>query len=158
MAVAVHGHGADRVARGLPLRLAALGHVPVALDALDALACRERLRPRGHEQHVRGLLHHHAREGDRVAHPADRGHAARSAGAAAHDGCVVLDLAVLVQHRAAAGVEEGVILERDGRCLHCVERGAAVGQDLPARLCCRAQALVVGLLVWDRAACAAVDD
>jgi hypothetical protein len=70
----------------------------------------------------------------------------------------VLDLAVLVHHRSAAGVEQRIVFQLDGCSLNRVERGAAARQDRPACLGRRAQPVVVGLFVADRAAGAAVDD
>jgi hypothetical protein len=70
----------------------------------------------------------------------------------------VLDLAVLVQHGPAAGVEERIVLERDGGGLDCVERGTAGFEDLPACGGRRVEPGVVGRLVSDRAPGAPVDD
>jgi hypothetical protein len=70
----------------------------------------------------------------------------------------VLDLAALVQHGAAAGVEERVVLERDRGGLDRVECGAFGLEYLPAGGCRRVEPAVVGLLVAYRPAGAAVDD
>ena len=130
----------------------------LGIHALDALAVRDRLGAGPREQHVGRLLHHDAREHDRVAHSAHGGHAAHGAGAPAHDRGVVLGLAALVQHRAAARVEERIVLERDRRRLHRVERRAARLEHPPPGLGGRPQPLVVGRLVANRAARPAVDD
>jgi hypothetical protein len=70
----------------------------------------------------------------------------------------MLDLAILVHHRPAPGVEQRIVLQLDGCGLNRVERAAAVREDGPAALGGPPEPLVVGLLVADRAARPAVDD
>ena len=147
---------ADRVAEA-ELGIAVRDPVPGRVYAFDSLAIGERLRSGRDQQHVLRALHDDPGEPNRVAYPANAGHSSGASGVAAHQRGVVLDLAVLVHDGSSAGVEQRVVLQFDGGSLHGVERTPALVEDRPAGLGGKAQALVVGLLVADAAARAAVD-
>jgi hypothetical protein len=132
--------------------------MPRRVHALDALALGERLGSRCDEQDVLRAVHDRACEAYRVPNPAHARHTAGAPGRAAHQRRVVLDLAVLVHHGSAPGVEQRVILQLDGRGLDSVEGAAAAREDCPARLGGPPQPVVVGLLLADGSARAAVDD
>ena len=97
------------------------------------------------EHHVPALVEHRARRAHRVADAGERGDGARGAVGAAHDRGVEADRALLVQRRAAAGVEDRVVLEHDHRRLHRGERVPAgrqhgvPGLDRPLRRPSRAR-------------------
>ena len=157
MAGTVERDRPDRVAEA-ELRVAVLDPMPRRVHPLDSLAIGQCLGSGRDEQDVRRALHDRAREAYRVADPANAGHAPDAPARSAHQRRVVLDLAVLVHHRAAPGVEQRIIFQLDGCGLNRVERAAAAREDSPARLGRGAQPVVVGLLVADRPARAAVDD
>ena len=101
----------------------------------DAVLARERQRAVADQQHVLAVLEHAARQRHRMAQPrhradgADRGalrsplmtHASTST------------VPARVKHRAVAGVELGVVLERAHRRLDRVERAAARVEQRPPR-------------------------
>ena len=65
----------------------------------------------GDQQHMLALAHHQPGELDRIGNILHRGHGTGTEIATVHDGGIHLDLSVLIQHRAAAGIEHRVVFE-----------------------------------------------
>ena len=107
---------------------------PVGIDHLDALLARELLGAFAAEEHVRRILHHRASQADRVPYVGHPGHRPGGAVAAVHDRGVELVDAIVGEHRAAPGVEPGIVLEHHDRGLDRVERAAAFGEHGGSRI------------------------
>ena len=106
----------------------------------ESVAARERCGLRAGEQNAVGRFHDTARDQHRVAHAADAGHAARGQRLARHHARVEFGLALGVEDRAGAGVEQGVVLERDDGGRDRLEGAASGREDCPACLAGRAHA------------------
>ena len=92
------------------------------------------------------MLHDRARRQDRVSRPEDAGDGAGPAVAPIHHRGVHLLRAGGGEDGAAPGIEQRVVLERDDRRGHRIERGAAAGEHIAAGLQCAAQPG----MVWPR--------
>src|SRR5262245_20174393 len=102
---------------------------------------------------------HPARQCDRIAHAPHRRHRARAQRGAVHYGRVQLDIAVAVQYRADASVEDRRVFEYTYGRLDRVEGRAAGLQHAPAnRQRLPAAGLMLGDLVVGDIPGAAVDD
>jgi hypothetical protein len=151
VAVRVERHGADRAVLGVALPLA-IGHEPAGILELEAGVLGVAHGALADQQHVRRLLEDRARQRHGMAHT---GHAGASAGLLArpvHHGRVHLDVALRVQHRATARVEERAVLERPHRGLGRVKRRGTTGEQLVAREQGVAERAVHRRLVVDLAA------
>ena len=95
----------------------------------DALFQGELLGALADQQHVRALVHHQARQIDRVLDVAYGGHRPRTRPVAVHDGGIELRIPVRVEHRAAAGIELRVILHGAHRGRHGIQARAAALED-----------------------------
>ena len=89
------------------------------------------------------MLHHGARRQDRVLRPENAGDRAGPAVAPVHHRGVHFLRAGGGEHRAAAGIEQRVVFQRDDRFRDRVERAAAGGEDRAAGLQSAAQPGVV---------------
>jgi hypothetical protein len=87
-------------------------------------------RPVADQQHVRRAFHDRTRRENRVARPENAGDRAGAAVAPVHHRGVHLLGSGAGEHRAASGIEQRVVLERDHRFGHRVERAAAARQDV----------------------------
>ena len=92
---------------------------------LQALFPREGVGAVARQHHVRGLLHHGAREAHRIPRARDAGDRAGAARAAVHDRGVELVAALGAEHRALAGIEQRIVLEHTHRGFHRIEAGPA---------------------------------
>jgi hypothetical protein len=99
-------------------------------DLLEPLLLRELIGALAREEHVRALLHHRARNADRVLRCSNSGDRARRARPPVHDRRVELMCLVPGEDRAPSGIEIGIVLEHQHRRLDGVERIAAGRQDL----------------------------
>ena len=149
-----HGAAARRTRRVQPLALGAprllelplapLGAEISARHERHAVLERELFRALGHEQYVRALLHHEARELHRVLDVADRRDRPGARPVPVHGGGVELGIPLVVQHRATAGVELRIVLHDAHRGHHRIERGAATLEDRIAGIERRREARAVG--------------
>src|SRR6267378_5914905 len=176
IAVAVQRHGSHRALRagdqvrdaltallGLELFLALRGAEVVVGDQRETLFQGELLGARTHQQYVTRLLHHPARELDRVSHVPHRGDRAGAQLPAVHDRGVELGCAVACQGCSVAGVERRVVLEYPHRGGDGIETAAAARQQRAASVERRFQAGAIALLAQLRQhrprhrTCASVD-
>ena len=104
----------------------------LGIAELDAVGFGVALGAFGDEHHVRAVLEQSAGGADGIADALDGGDGAGAEGGAVHDDGVAFDVAVEVEVGAVAGVEDGVVFEDDDGGGDGVERGAALGEDLPA--------------------------
>ena len=91
-------------------------------------------RTLGNQHHVFASGHHQARQLHRVGDIVDRGDGAGRQVSSVHDGRIHFDLAIFVQHRAAAGIEYRVVLEQAGASLNGLQGGATQFHDAAAML------------------------
>ena len=92
----------------------------------------EALRAFGDQHHVRAIFEDFARELNGMLDAMEIGGGAGAKCGAVHDDGVAFDMAVEVEVRAVAGVEDGVIFEDDDGGFDGVEGGTAAGEDGPA--------------------------
>jgi len=85
---------------------------------------------------VRRALHHCPRRDDGVARSEDRGDRPGAALAAGHHRRIHLLRTRASENSAPAGIEQRVVLQRDDRRGHRVERTAAAGQNIASRAEC----------------------
>ena len=127
---------------------AALGRGEITVvDLRQPLFDRELVGTRARQHDMRRVLHHRTGETDRVFGAHRPGNGTRAAIPPVHDRGVERIGALIGKHRAATGVEVGVVLEHTDRSFDGVERTAAGlehGRSLVERQCeCRADRLVI---------------
>ena len=108
------------------------------------------------QHHVMAGIHHQARQPDGIGDVGDRRHRPGRQVSSVHDGGVHLHLAVLVEHRTAAGVEQRIVLQQRGAGLHRLQGIAAPTEDVPAVFQDAAHGIQVthrGLLISDVVEC-----
>jgi hypothetical protein len=100
---------------------------------LDALFFRESFRAFGDQHHVRAVFQDSARELNGILDAVQiRRRSGAQRGAVHYDG-VTFDVAVQIEVRAVAGVEDGIVFEHHNGGFDGVERRAASRKDGPAR-------------------------
>ena len=98
------------------------------------------------QQHVRGALHHHPGQVDRVADVPESRDSARAQRRAIHHRGIELVHALAVEHGAAPGVEQRRVLQDLHRDNGRVHAGAAVGEHGVAGIERPREVIAIGLL------------
>ena len=98
----------------------------------NALRVGETFGPVGDEHHVGTFFKDDASGLDGVFYAVKAGDGARAQRGGVHDDGVTFDLAVEIEVRAIAGVEDGVVLKDGGGGFDGVESVASVGENVPS--------------------------
>lgn len=160
MAVLIHRHTADGVARSSPVASFLVGALAqVLLPALElaghgqvgqltrpeAHLGRKALRTTGHQENMLALLHDCTREPDGVLNKLHAGDGTDPEILTIHKARIQLDLPVGVEKGATPGVERVIIFHDNHGRLHRIEGGAAGRQNGPTCLRRSIRPLAAGL-------------
>jgi hypothetical protein len=104
----------------------------LAFAELDSVFDGEALGSLGDEHHVRAIFEDFAGDLNGIFYALQRGGGTGAECCAVHHDGVAFDVAVEIEVRAVAGVEDGVIFEDHDGGFNGVKRGTSVGEDGPA--------------------------